>query len=411
MWSTALIAWRNLSRRKLRTLLTSSMILVGTALIVWSVGLAEGTYNDMISLATRSFAGHFQVVSGDYKDKPTLFKTISDPEPVLRQLAAVDGVEAVTGRAETAGLLSAADKTAGVLLVGVDPVAEPRVTSLDRAVTEGRWFEARPGPTDPNHNLPMVIGAGVAARLKVGLGDELSFIGQAADGSIAAELFTVTGIIDSGGDDVDGVMALVRLADLQGLLVLGKRIHRVVGAATSLNRLKKIERSVSLDPPLRFLPWQEVLPELNATIKGDRAGLWFFLFIILAVVLLGVSNTMMMTVMERTREFGVMMALGSSPGRVIRVIMSEAAWVTALGVGLGLAIGVAANLATAHWGLRIMDEPITYGGVVIDVMTSENTIIGNLIFPALIFTCGLAAGLLPALRAARLKPAAAIREG
>lgn len=405
MGASLTIGLRNLRRRRLRTLLTFMMLLVGTGLIVFSVGLAEGTYQNMISLATKSYAGHFQVTAKGYHDKPSLYKNISHPGPILDRLRADPHVAAVTGRLETAGLISAGNQTAGVMMVGVDPVTERAASGLAGSIKDGGWLDA-PAKGD---RLPMVIGQGVAAKLKVKVGDEVSFITQAADGSMAADLYTVVGLVATGTDELDRGLVLIRLADAQELLVLPDRVQIIVGLAHNLDQVPAIGRAIKLPPGLVFLPWQKVMPSLDDTIKGDRAGLWIFLFIILAVVILGVTNTMMMAVLERTREFGVMLAIGATPGRVVAIILSETAWVTALGVAAGLAAGVIVNLITLRWGISIGTETITYGGVTIDVMRARNTLVGNFVFPGLIFVSGLVAGLLPALRAARLRPAEALR--
>ncbi len=406
MLTNLAIGLRNLRRRRLRTSLTGSMILVGTALIVFSVGWAEGVYSDMVALATRSYAGHFQVVARGYEEKPSLFKTVDDPAETEAALERNPFVEAVTARVETAGLLAAGPKTTGVMLVGLEPEKEKKVTTLAGALKKGRWLEAPLA----GRSRPMILGSGVARRLEVDLGHEVSFVGQAADGSIAAELFTVTGILETGADELDGQVALIRLDDAQALLVLGRRVHRLVGLAESLNKIEAVRRGVALEPGLRFMSWSEVMPTLERTIRSDRAGLWIFLFIILAVVVLGVTNTMMMAVLERTREFGVMKALGASPGRVVGLVVGESAWISFFGVLFGLGLGVVLVLIVRKWGISFGDEPLTYGGVVIKVMRAELNLVGALFCPLLIFFSGLAAGLLPALRAARLKPAEALRQ-
>lgn len=417
MWTTILIGLRNLNRRRLRTILTASMIVLGTAMVVWSQGMIEGGFSDMIALATRSFSGHFQVVKGDYHDKPSLFKTVDRPASIIDRLSGNRYVEAVTARVETAGLMAAGERTVGVTLIGVDPRTEPTVTTLDRALSRGEWLPAPGmggGEEAGEGHLPIIIGSGVAARLKTGLGDEVSFIGQAADGSIAAELFTVRGIVTTGNDGLDRVLTLVSLTDAQELLVLGDRVHRLVGAATELHRLGRVEAASGLGGQngdgVRFMGWERILPDLAGGMASKKGGMWVFSCIILITVLLGVSNTMMMSVMERTREFGVMMALGASPGRLMAVVLIEAAWVTALGTAGGLTIGVLANLATAYWGIPYPQGSVSFGGVVITEMTAANGFTGTVIFPALVMLSGLAAGLLPAWRVARLKPALAIRE-
>jgi len=406
MWSSLLIGLRNLTRRRFRSLMTVLMIWLGTAAIVFSVGLAEGTYGHMTDLATRTFSGHFQVVARGYQDKPSLFKSVPDPDSVIRELREKPGVTGLTLRVEAAGLVSAGNRTVGVQLMGVEPQGEPRVTTLSSQVGQGRWFS--PGP-EPEGDWPIILGSGVARRLRIGLGAQVSFVTQAADGSMAAELFTVVGILESGSEEMDSGLVLIRLDQAQEMLVLGKRVHRVVGLVRDLDQLPSLVGSTALPDGLELLTWAQVLPELEQTISTDRLGLYVTLVIILAVVILGVTNTMMMTVLERTREFGVMLALGTSPARLLAVILGEAGWLTAIGVCFGVALGAFLNYLTTFYGIPVGSEPIDYGGVVISEMTATNGWTGNLYFPLLILLSGLAAGVFPALRAARMKPAVALR--
>ncbi|MBW1713508.1 MAG: ABC transporter permease, partial [Deltaproteobacteria bacterium] len=306
MLVTLLIGLRNLKRRRLRTILTGLMIFGGTTLLVFSIGLAEGTYAKMTDLATRTFTGHFQVMAQGYHQKPSLFKTVVEPEKVRQALAQRPQVKAVSARVETAGLLSAGTRTTGVQLIGVDPQTEPQVTTLAGSVKQGSWFG--PGSKDQDR-WPIIIGAGVAKRLKIKLGAEVSFVGQAADGSIAAELFRVAGIVESGAEELDSGLALVRLRDAQELLVLGQRVHRLVGLVGDLDQLPALKAGLTLAQGDVVLDWAQILPELKQSISADRAGQYVFLFIVLGVVLLGVTNTMTMAVLERSREFGVMLAI------------------------------------------------------------------------------------------------------
>jgi putative ABC transport system permease protein len=394
---------RNLWRRRRRSLLTWMMICVGTALIVWTVGLSEGTYGNMIELATRGFAGHFQVLETDYNEKPSLHRTIHDAPSVMRTLAARSDVVALTGRVECAGLLSAGSRSTGAFLVGVDPVAELSVSSIAASVRQGNWLGVE-GDAD---ELPLLLGAGLARRLRAELGQEISFVSQAADGSIAAELFILTGILETGSPEFDSGLALIRLADAQTLLALEGRLHRIVGTSKNLHRLGRLEAEVDSGDGNRLLPWQLILEDLDRTIRSDRAGGRIFLLIILIVVLLGVTNTMSMAIFERTKEFGVMLALGCSPMRLVSLTLIEAFWLSLSGVLAGVALG---SLLTATVTIPVGSEPIEFGGVVIETMSGRNNLMGNLYYPAIVLVSGLLAGLLPGLRAAKLSPAVALRQ-
>jgi ABC-type lipoprotein release transport system permease subunit len=402
------LALRNLARRKMRTWLTFGMILTGTALIVFSVGLAEGTYRDMIRISTSTWTGHFQVTAPGFIDSPSLFKSIANPQADAAALIAHPLVEAVSPRVETAGLFSAGNRTTGAALIGVDPEGEQKVSTIARTLVEGRWLDDASATGQPG-TIPVVLGKGIARRLKVGPGDEVSFVGQAADGSIAAELFTVAGIIESGSQELDATTALVPINAARELLVMGGRAHRLIGRVTELTEVDLVGNSVSLGEGSVFLPWREVTPSLYNTIESDRAGLWIFLVILMAVTALGVANTMMMVVLERTREFGVMMALGTSPRRVVAMVLAEAAWLSAVSVVAGIVLGTIFIMLTWKWGIPVGPEPITYGGVEMSVMRAANTLDALIIAPLLIMASGIAAGVLPAMRAARLNPAEALR--
>ena len=318
-------------------------------------------------------------------------------------LATLPEVEALTRRVECAGLLSAETQSTGVFLLGVQPRREAEVSTLSGEIASGSWLPEE-GSAD---GLPLVLGSGLAKRLRVGLGDELSFVSQAADGSIAAELFTLTGILETGAPELDSAFALVRLADAQAMLSLEGRVHRVVGLVGHMNGLDRVLATAVPGEDNRLLGWKQLLPDLDQTIRSDRRGGRIFLVIILAVVLLGVINTMMMAVFERTKEFGVMLALGSTPGRLLALVLWEAFWLSLSGVLAGVAAGALLNIYLA---VPVGTEPIEFGGVVIDTMQGRNSLLGNVYYPLAILVSGLIAGLIPGLRAAQLVPAAALRQ-
>lgn len=401
----ALTALRNLTRRKARTALTFGMVSVGTALVVFMAGLSEGTYSELIDIATSSFTGHFEIVSGDYSDKPSLFKNIPGPGKTMEELGRYRKVEAVAPRVETAGLFSHGKKTTGARLTGVDPAGERQVTHIAESVKTGVWLDgATPGAK------PVVLGEGLAKRLGAAPGDEISFVGMAADGSIAAELFTVCGVSASGASELDATNALVNIADADELLALGGRVHRLVGRFRAIEYADEPGGGFVLPVGLTYLSWREIMPALDRSIKVDRMEVRVIIGILIAVVILGVANTMMMVVMERTHELGVLSALGTPPGSIIALVMLEAAWICLAATLAGIAMGGVANLVVAVHGLPIAEGPVEFGGVTMTAMHSKNDFFALVTAPFMVFLSGLLAGLVPAARAARLKPADALRK-
>ena len=403
---SAKLGARNLLRQKRRTILTTLMMTAGTVLLVFMAGLAEGSYSDMIELATGSYTGHFQVLGEGYHEKPSMFVSVKHPAHWEEKLEAHPRVTAATSRVEAPGLLSYESRTTGIMLMGVNPGKEHRVASYTNAMAEGEWL---PDDVAPDDNLPIVIGTGLAKRLKTKLGDELSFISQAADGSIAAELYTVHGLIETGVDQIDATVGFVRLSDAQELLVLGDRAHRVLALTDKATHSDRIASDFAPEEGQVILTWAELIPELSRGIEVDRGGQHIFLIIVLIVIALGVTNTMMMSVLERTREFGVLLAIGTTPGTIVFTTVWEAVWMSLIGVGLGVLAGTILNF---YVGIPMdwFGGPMEVAGVVLSYMDPVNNLRGNLTYPTLIVTAGILASLVPARRASQLVPSTALRQ-
>lgn len=404
MSSTLQIALRSLGRRRGRTALTVGMLLFSTWIIVFGAGLNEGSYADMIRLATGTFTGQAQIQHPDYEKTPSLFETIDDPAPVLARLRSFPGVEGAAPRIETGALLSHGNRTSGALIVGVDPEAERRTSTVAGMVKKGTLL----GPTRDPARAPIVLGSGLAQRLRVEIGAEITLMGQAADGSMAAELYELVGVVSSGLSELDGNLALLRIADAASLLELGNRVHRIAVRLSSPTAADDFVADFAAPKGAAVLHWRVLLPGLEPSIESDRAGTVVFLIIILLVAGLGVINAMLMTVMERRREIGVLLALGTTPGRVLRALLWEALLQSMLGVLLGTLLGLLFVWHFQKVGIRFTDQPLEFGGALIDVVRPTLTW-RSWAYPTIIFATGALAGLWPALRASRMTPLEAMR--
>lgn len=401
---------RNLRRRPGRTLLTVGMLMFGTFLVVWSIGMNEGPYADMIRMGTGTWLGQLHVEHEGYKESPSLYEAVERPAPIIKALEADPDVKAVSARVEVAGLLSVGTRTAGAMLTGVMPDREPKVTTLPNTVKEGAFLTQ---PADPEA-LPIVLGRGLARRLKVKLGQEVVYMGQASDGSIAAEVFVLVGVMESGSSELDASLAMIRLKDAQELLVLGERVHQIVARTTSPDAADAVARRLADSPlipkPARLMTWRQLSPQLWASIESDRAGGAVFVIVIVLMVVLGAVNAMLMSVFERTRELGVMKALGATPGHLIAVVVWESVGTALVGVGLGVLCGALLNEYLAGVGLQFFDEPVEFGGMELSMIYPMNTFRGTVQYPLMIFAASVLGGLWPAWRASRLDPTSAIRD-
>lgn len=402
--SSLRLGLRSLGRRKGRTALTVGMLVVSTWMVVFGAGLNEGSYADMIRMATGTFTGQAQIQAPGYEASPSLFETIADPAPTLARLRATPGVVGAAPRIETGALLSKGNRTSGALVVGVDAAAEAQTSTVAGMVRKGTLL----GPTRGAEALPMVVGSGLARRLRAEIGDEITLLGQAADGSMAAELYELVGILESGQSELDGNLALLRVQDAATLLELGTRVHRIAVRLETASQADAFVAGFAPEPGTVVLHWRTLLPSLEPSIQTDRAGTVVFLVVLLVVAALGIANAMLMTVMERRREIGVLLALGTTPGRILATIVWESTVQSLLGVLLGVALGLVCIWWFHDTGIRFTENPIEFGGATFDVVRPIVTW-RTWGYPLIILAVGSVSGLWPAWRAARLTPLEAMR--
>jgi putative ABC transport system permease protein len=401
---TLRIAWRNIFRQKRRTILTVLSIFGGFTLSAISIGWADGTYNRIIDMFTRNRLGHIQVHAKGYLDRPSLYKNIPDYQQVGAEIAGVRGVEAWSPRLYAAGLASIGDKSSGVRIIGIDPQRENIATHFDKQVTQGT-----PLSTTPEHQA--LLGKGLARTLKAGIGDSVVIVSQAADGSIANDIYAVVGIVESGDMAQDRSSFYLHLKDAQDLFVLPGVVHEIVVIVNSLNQVLPITHEIATkldNPDLDVEPWQEFARSFYVAMTADKQGSWIMLFVVILIVAIGVLNTVLMTVLERTREYGVLRAVGSGPGQIFRLVIYEVFLMGCIGIIIGAGLSLGANYLLSLHGIP-MPEAFTYGGVEFTHYYSEVNAHSFYIPAITVMFAAMVISIFPALKAARIEPARALR--
>lgn len=391
-------------RQKRRTLLTVLTMMGGFALASISIAWSDGSYNVIIDMFTRTQLGHIQVHGKGYLDRPTLYNTIDDYEQAGGDIQSVPGVQAWAPRIFSAGLASAGDKSAGVRIIGIDPHREDVATRFEKKIVKGSPF------SDGGSN-EAILGQGLAEVLKADVGDEVVIVSQGADGSIANDLYNVVGLVETGDPISNQTSFYLTLIGAQQLLVLEGRAHEIAVVVEELDDVLPMTEAIRerlSNPNLAVAPWQEFARDFYKAMKADQQGNWIMLFIIVVIVAVGVLNTVLMTVLERTREYGVLRAMGVRPLQVIRLVLYEVAL-----MGLGsLVIGFVIALAVNYWlsidGIT-MPQPFTYGGVEFTKLYTEiNT--RSFVIPAItVLLAAVLVSIFPAIKASRTAPAKAMR--
>ncbi|MEE8312001.1 MAG: FtsX-like permease family protein [Candidatus Binatia bacterium] len=393
------LAWRNLWRNRRRTLITTAAVALGTAILIVVHGLTDGLLLSSVLNATDKSLGEVQVHAPGYLGDRSMYKTVDDPQRLLDDLDARD--LAAVARSYGYGLVAAGTKSAGARFWGVDPVGERRTFDLADHVSDGRYLAA-------SATGGVVLGRKLARSLNAGVGDEIVAVVQAADGSLGNELFTVTGILLAVGESIDRSAAILHAEDYESLFVSEGRVHEVaINTRGTVDLAHLVTVTEELAPAADVRSWRELMPMLSDMLSMVDGALLIFGSIFFLAAGLGVLNTMLMATYERTREFGIVKALGAAPWRIAREVALEA-WMLALfATSLGGGLGLASCALLEKYGIDLshLGGGLTFAGVALDPVWRARFDPGYAVMPILVMwiVCVLAA-LYPAVSAARLDP-------
>ncbi|XOV88925.1 MAG: ABC transporter permease [Pseudomonadota bacterium] len=399
------LATRNVLRQRRRSLLTILSMAGGYLLCCLSFSLVNGSYGNIIRLFTEEQTGHVQIHKDDYAKKPRIHKTIDDPDAVARVLQQYPDIRAFTPRVFAPALAYANNKNTPVQVTGVDVISERVTSRLEKKLTQGQWLAETP---DSDGYFSAIVGQGVADTLNLALGDELVLISQGADGSVANDIFIIGGFV---GDkrSTDRLTVFLPLNAAQEFLTLEGRVHEFAILLADIETARKAAADLQVSlPELKVAPWQEVMDTFYKSMEADRRGNQVTLGIILFIVFIGVLNTVLMSVLERTREFGVLKAIGSRPGMIVTLIVLETGVLAALSIALGLLLAVPANIWFTYQGFAL-PEPVDMGGVAVQYMRGELSLEVFLLPMAILYGYAIVVSIPPGLRAARVPPIEAMR--
>ncbi len=401
------VAWRNLWRHARRSLITATAMAVAVALCMAMIAFTDGMFAQMFDVMVRQQLGHAQVHHPDYPGRRAMHDTVEDAAAVVAELRALPSTELVSPRLNVFGLIGGAEKTSGGQLIGVDPAPFAAATDMTRLLKSGSWLA-----DGPAHEV--LLGDLLARELAVGLGDEIVVVTQAADGSLGNDLFTVKGTVHTGNTALDKGGALIHLADAQALVVLPDQVHEIVLLSAEADDLVPYVTEVAaLLPDLDVKPWYEASPQTAQMLGMQDVSSYILLGIVFTVAAFGVLNTMMMSVFERTRELGVLKALGIRPWRLVVLVLVESVFLAGVANVIGLALGLGLDAYLVAYGIDFsgaLEGGFEFSGITID------PVMKGLVRPhmiaitvAAVFVVAALASLWPAMRAARLQPVESLR--
>jgi putative ABC transport system permease protein len=402
-----IIAWRNILRNKRRSLITIFSVGFGLGAIIFLWGYIDGAHLQLKENFTGLFTGHLQIHARGFEETRALTRVVKDPTTLEEVLRKQPGIDAYTSRIRAYVFLRTPAGSLNGLVVGIDPTQEPKVTKIGLAVHRGRLMKGE-------ETGYIVLGESMADNLKINMGGKTTIMVQGPGGSVKSRIFKVIGTVKTGVEDIDKGMALVTLEDAQALLGLGKAVTDVVVRTNNLSSLDEMKRSLEKQltgDNLEILTWSEMAPLLQQWINFDEAFAYVFLLIVLVVIIAGMLNTILMSMLERTREFGVMLALGTKGYQLAFMMGLESFLLGLVGLAAGITLGFASIELFARLGVPVGADikqalaAFFISDVVYPTLGWKHIFFNGLI----VFCCCVLISLYPAWKVSKLRPAVAMR--
>ena len=395
------LAFGNLQVNRRRTAITLLSVAVGVGGLVFLWAFIDGINAQMINNMTGYVTGDLKVHQRGFHDDREMNIALAERWNLTEEVSAVAGVAATTPRVTGHALASREDQSRALQVMGVDSATEPRVTRLDRSIVRGRYLE---------RGNEILVGVDAAGALDVSPGDELVLVVQASDGSIGADRFEVVGVFETGIKRIDGFVAQMPLAAAQSLYAFQGRFTEIAARVQDADRLDEVVGTVGnqlRDRKVEVLGWPALMPSLVQMVAFHDAVAYIVILVVFVVVAAGIVNTILMSVLERSREFGVMMALGTPSSRIVWLVLLETTVLAGLGYLLGLVLGLSVTGYFSSNGLdfsayiKAMDTMPGLSGIVYPTIEFQRLVVIGVV----VVSVALLAAAIPCLLSPSALPA------
>ena len=401
------LAWRNLWRNSRRSLIVLLSIVVGQIAILLYDSLSAGMILQMLDNQIGAHVSHMQIHKAGFNDNQILQNYLPDAERVAQALQSDPAVAHFSKRVICFGILSSATGSSGINMIGIQPEAESQITDIKSSMIDGQYLSGGRGE--------ILIGKRLAEKLDVSIGDKVVAMASKLDGEVGSELFRVTGIFRTVDSEFDKTAMYVPIDNAREMLGLGEHLSEFAVIAKNLDALpdlkKRLEAQLNASgETYEILTYRELLPLLVMQVDVYGQAVIIFYAIIGLAMVFGIVNAMLMSVFERIREFGVLMAVGMRANRLFRMVMLEALMLGMVGTVTGVAIGYLLYLPLASAGIDLsaFSEGLNSFGVGTTIyprLFASSIISALLVVPVI----AVLAAVYPAMKAIRLTPVDAVR--
>jgi ABC-type lipoprotein release transport system permease subunit len=407
------MAWRNLWRNRRRTIITISSLAFGVMLAVIFTALTDQSMGDAIDLAARMSNGHVTIQDRDYRDSPAVERTVAATSDLRARLGADADVIEVVPRITGQLVLATANDSFGAGFIALDPALDDAhsFAPLGQLVA-GRLFA-----TDDPQGI--VLGKTLAANLGARVGKKVVYTLTDKRGEIVSGLGRVSGIVATGSTSADAALCLLPIGAVRTLLGYGgDEATQLAVYVRDQRRAALVARRLAgvLPPNAVALSWAEVNPELAGFVTMKVVGSQVLEALVVLLIAAGIFNTLFMSVMERLREFGILLAIGFSPGRLFRLVVWESLWLALVGLAVGVVVTLPVYRYLHTHGIdmsaRVGRGQLDVAGGILSMVIRATLYPDHAAMIAVaIVGVTLLSGLYPAWRAARVQPVDAIKLG
>jgi len=399
------MAWRNIWRNKIRSIVIILSIAIGLFSGIALLALYQGMMKGRVRNVIDSEVGHLQIHHPEFKKDYKPEFTIQDGQNILKRLSATPEVKLAVPRSITAGMLSTPGGSAGVQINGIIPEQEYLASQLRNKIIEGNTF-------NPEKKNQIIIGKKLADKLKLSIGSKLVLTGIDSSEEIVSAAFRVCAIYQSDNAPLDELNVYITMKEINRMLKIGNEFHEIVLILHQDNLVDTLSKQLSkLFITAKIETWREISPETNLLVKTTDQYSYIILVIIMLALAFGIINTMLMAILERTREIGMMLALGTNRIRIFFLVLLETFFLTFAGTPLGI---VSSWLVISYFN----QKGLNLSGMGNEMMKSFG--FGTMIYPEfpadkilnvflIVFLTALLSCLFPALKALRLQPVEALR--
>lgn len=399
------IAWRNIWRNRTRSAVVIGAIILGVWALVFIMGWMNGMINMFINNIITNQTSHIQIHDAEYLKEYKSEFVIDNSTKLIADLQHTTGVKAVVPRVVTNGMASSPRAAKGVLIRGIDPKGEAAVTKLDEQVKEGDFFN------NPNKNQ-VLIGKKLAEKLKVGVGKKITLQFQDMEGNLTGQAYKIVGLYQSGNNQLDERIVFVNRTILAKALKNGDNIHEIALLVNDFDQTHALAEDLQKKySDVKIQSYDQVQPSLKLFKDQISMSSTIITLIVMIALIFGIINTMLMAVLERIKELGVLMAIGMNKIKIFGMVVLETLILSLIGLPIGVFLGYLTITSLQKTGIDLSayeDSLAEYGMSSIVYPDFDTSYYLTIVIA--VFLTALLASIYPAVKATRLKPVEAINK-